>query len=180
MKIREFFVIFLDFQFFFAKVALWKIFKMDWKYCCHIMINLKKWYLTLFFKYLNLSWCPEHWNIHHKKVTVFICDFSCNGLWIRSDAWFSSWNARKTAFTFQCDGIWFSTVSFRWLVRLWLLMISRARMKRGIHNHYPGLMDFLHDEFHDLIDFDDHKDDKWLELFREQDQAHKHEHNNEK
>ena len=59
-------------------------------------------------------------------------------------------------------------------------MISRARMKRGIHNHYPGLMDFLHDEFHDLIDFDDHNDDKWLELFREQDQAHKHEHSNEK
>ena len=47
-------------------------------------------------------------------------------------------------------------------------------MKRGIHNHYPGLMDFLHYEFHD------HEDDKWLALFREQDKVHKHEHAQEK
>ena len=47
-------------------------------------------------------------------------------------------------------------------------------MKRVIQNQYPGLMDFLHDEFHD------HEDDKWLALFREQDKAHKHENTQEK
>ena len=56
-------------------------------------------------------------------------------------------------------------------------MIFRARMKRGngiIHNHYPGLMDFLHDEFRD------HEDNKWIALFREQEKAHEHEKTSEK
>ena len=39
-------------------------------------------------------------------------------------------------------------------------------MKRSIQNHFPGLMDFLHDEFHD------HEDDKWIALFREQNKVH--------
>ena len=121
-------------------------------------------------------WCPKFWNINHKKSYGFYLRFFL--VWSLDPIWclISPLKCKKNCFHFSMGWkLIFNSkliLIYHQMNRWWVFF--RARMKRVIQNQYPGLMDFLHDEFHD------HEDDKWLALFREQDKAHKHEQTQEK